>query len=141
MNSHANPICGFTLKQRAEVAASLFGTTVPVPVELARVAPRASWSVLSVRDLVVWFVSLPFKNGRKPSTGQVARVVGLCKQMVWKALKRVREWQDGAYAESLIMDRIWARDSSPLPITQTLAVYRDLRRSLWKRGGLRVKGA
>lgn len=134
MNS-TNPICGFTLRQRAEVAASLFGASIPLEREITeRGRPRQSWSILSVRDLVVWFMSLPFKNGRKPTLSQIGRIVGLNKSTVGYALARVRAWVDGMYSESLIIGRIYARDSSRLPITQTLSIYRDLRRSTWRRG-------
>ena len=131
----SNPICGFTLRQRAEVAASLFGASIPLEREITGSGrPRQSWQVLSVRDLVVWFMSLPFKNGRRPTLSQIGRIVGLPRLTIFKTLHRVREWTEGLYTESLIMKRIYARDSSPLPITQTLSIYRDLRRSTWRRG-------
>jgi len=133
--SSTNPICGFTLRQRAEVAASLFGASIPLEREITdKGRPRQSWSILSVRDLVVWFMSLPFKNGRKPTQMQIGRILGLNKSTVGYALARVRAWVDGMYSESLIIGRIYARDSSRLPITQTLSIYRDLRRSTWRRG-------
>ena len=131
----SNPICGFTLRQRAEVAASLFGASIPLEREITdKGRPRQSWSILSVRDLVVWFMSLPFKNGRKPTLAQIAKVVGLKRSTVGYMIARVRAWTDGMYAENLIIGRIYARDSSRLPITQTLSIYRDLRRSTWRRG-------
>lgn len=124
-----NPITKYSLRQRAIIAARLLGTTIPFAQ-----THRLDTPLLSARDLVVWFMYQPLRDGKLPSCRQIAKLVGLKHCSIVRSIARTRHWTEGNAAESLITHRIMTGDISPIPVTQVLRFYRDLRLKPSKRG-------